>query len=172
MQINIKRSMKFITLAVFAALIASVSAQVYSYMYIQGSGEISTGGMKWQKGTTAPSATAIVGATVTNLNLTTPANNSRIFTDCLRLINNDETSHTFSIESATTGGSAANFDAFDMVVYHNGGSDVATISIKSNGSAPALTIDASETLYVRFELYPTAGQTSGKVSFTVTLTYE
>lgn len=172
MQINMKRSMKFITLAVFAALIATVSAQVYSYMYIQGSGEITTGGMKWQKGATAPSTTTIVGATVTNLNLTTPANNSRIFTDCLRLTNNDATSHTFSITSATTGGSAANFDAFDMVVYHDGGLDIATISIKSEGTASDLVIDASETLLVRFELYPTTGQTTGKVSFTVTLTYE
>lgn len=172
MKFSFKKSLKLVTLLVLSMIIATVSAQIYTYMYIEGSGEITSGGMKWMLGTIAPGGAAIEGARVRNLNLSIPANNPRNFTDCLRLVNNDDAVHTFDLASTMTGGNTANFTDFDMVVYHLDGSRVAKISIKTSGTASALTIDNLETLYVRFEVNPVADKISGKISFTVTLTYE
>ena len=172
MQINIKKSMKFITLAVFAALIATVSAQVYSYMYIQGSGSITTGGMSWAKGATAPAGSSVSGVYVRNLNLSIQADTPKNFTDCLHLTNNDASPHTFSIAAKVTAGNISKFTTFDMVVYQSGGARVGSISVKNDGSTSGLSIGGSTTLYVRFEVVPLTGEITGYMSFTVTLTYE
>jgi len=172
MQINYKKAAKLITLAVSTLLIATVSAQMYSYMYIQGSGTISTGGLGWAKGTTAPAGSTVEGVYVKNLNLSITADTPMNFTDCLHLINNDASSHTFGLEATVTGGNTTKFNTFDMVVYHSDETGVSKISIKNGESASSLTIDGSETLYVRFEVDPLLGETTGDMAFTVKLTYE
>lgn len=173
MRINIRKSAKFIMLAIFAALIATVSAQVYSYMYIQGSATITTGGMSWTKGGTAPTGSAIDGVYVKNLNLSITKDTPSNFTDCLLLTNNDATAHTFSIAATVTAGDISKFTTFDMVISQSqsGGIRVGSISVKNSGSATGLSIGASTTLYVRFEVVPVTGQTTGYMAFTVTLTY-
>jgi hypothetical protein len=172
MNVSYKKALKIITLLATTILIASVSAQVYSYMYIQGSGAITTGGMSWQKGSTAPAGSTIDGVYVKNLNLSIPLSTPKNFTDCLHLSNNDATSHTFSIAAAVTGGNTSKFTTFDMVVYQSGGARIAKISIKNSESASGLSISGSATLYVRFEVIPLTGETTGNMAFTVTLTYE
>jgi hypothetical protein len=172
MQINTKKSLKFITLLVFASIIGTASATIYSYMYIQGSGSIGAGGMSWAKGTDAPAGSSISGVYVRSLNFSIPVNNPKNFTDALHLINTDATSHTFSIAAAVTGGSTLNYTSFDMVVYQSGGARVGKISVKDSGSASGLSISGSTTLYVRFEVVPVTDATNGYMAFTVTLTYQ
>jgi len=172
MKLNYRKSAKLITLAITSLLIAAVSAQVYSYMYIQGSGTITTGGISWVKGTTAPAGAVVQGHTVTNLNLTVPENTFQNFTDCLRLVNNDASSHTFGLETTVTGGNASKFTTFDLAVYQLSGTRITKISVKNQQSASGLTITASQTLYVRFEVDPLTGETSGYMAFTVKLTYD
>jgi hypothetical protein len=167
-----KKSQKLLFLLFTSLLIGVVSAQVYSYMYIQGSGTITTGGLAWQLGSTAPGGTSIQGYTVKNLNLTIQKNNFKNFTDCLRLINNDATSHTFSLASAVTAGNTTKFTTFNLAVYQSGGARITKISIKNQQSASSLTIQGSETLYIRFEVDPLTDETSGYMAFTVTLTYD
>jgi len=171
MQIRAKKLIKFITLAICAALIATVSANIYKQMYIQGSGSITTGGLSWAKGTSAPSGAVISGVTVQNLNLSILADTPENFTDCLRLINNDATAHSFNVSSAVTAGDVTKFSAFNMVVYSATGSRIGTINILTGGSATGMSIAGSQTLYVRFEVVPLTGATSGYVAFTITLTY-
>jgi hypothetical protein len=170
MQINIKKSMKFITLAVFAALIATVSAQIYYSMYIQGSGII-TQGLGWKLGTSAPVGASISGVTVQNLNLSVHTNTPVNFTDCLELVNNDKVPHSFGITSLVTAGSASNFTTFSMVVYDLAGNRIGAVNILTNGAVSNLPIAASQTLYVRFEVTPVTDATSGYISFTMTLQY-
>jgi FAD/FMN-containing dehydrogenase len=171
MNINYKKCLKIVTLVITAILIGSVSAATYSYMYIQGSGSITSGGLSWAKGGDAPAGATVVGAYVTNMNFSIPVNSPRNFTDSLHLINADTSPHTFSIESTVTAGNTTKFSAFDMAIYQSGGARVAKISIKSGGSASGLTIQGSETLYIRFEINPLTDAASGYLAFTVKLTY-
>lgn len=173
-QIRGKKSLKLLFLLCTALLIGTVSAQIYSYMYIQGSGTITTGGLSWAKGATAPAGASVQGYTVTNLNLSILQNNFSNFTDCLRLINNDASGHTFSLVATVTGGNSTKFTTFDLVVSttSTGGTGIAKISIKNSGTASGLTISASQTLYVRFEVDPLLNANSGTMAFTVKLTYD
>jgi len=172
MKINYKKILKLATLLISSLLIAVVSAQVYSYMYIEGSGTITTGGMKWEKGTTAPTGAHIEGYTVKDLNLSIPTNTFMNFTDCLRLINDDTTNHTFSLEITSVYGDTANFTTFNLAVY-NSTDTYATLNVKNQGDkAIDLYISGSATLYIRFEVDPVQDKTSGYMYFTVKLTYE
>jgi hypothetical protein len=174
MNINYKKSLKLITLLIASLIISTVSAQIYSYMYIEGSGTITNQELGWTLGSTAPTGATVDGPYVKNLNLSIPANNPKNFTDCLRIVNNDVSNgYTFSLEISTVGGDSSNFTTFDLVLYNSGGSRLATLDVKTQGSsASSLSIAASETLYIRFEITPLTDQTEGYFHFTVKLTYE
>jgi hypothetical protein len=170
-QIWAKKSLKLLLLLLSSLLIGTVSATVYSHMYIQGSGTI-LGGLNWQKGTLFPAGASIVGGTVENLDLSVRENASVTYTDCLRLVNDDNSTHTFGLAAAVTGGSFANFTTFNLNVStgSDGSGQIASISI-NGGSASSLSITAGEILYVSFELVPLESANMGTVSFTITLTY-
>jgi len=55
MKMNYKKTLKFVTLIITSLLIATVSAQIYRYMYIDGSVTISSAKMIWILGDNAPS---------------------------------------------------------------------------------------------------------------------
>ncbi len=172
MQMNYRKIIKLVTLLASALLIGTVSAVTYSYMYVQGSGTITTGELSWATGADAPAGTTIAGAYVTNLNFSIPKNQPMNFTDSLHLINADTSSHAFGIEATVTGGDNTKFSTFDMVIYQSGGLGLAKVNIKNNETASSLTIQGSETLYLRFEVNPLLDETVGTMAFTVKLTYE
>jgi hypothetical protein len=170
--IKSKKSLKIVALLVTSLVIATVSAQTYSYMFIHGGATITGGVLSWAPGTGTPGGTTIVGPTVSNLDFSVPADTIQNFTDVLHLINAEASSHTFGLSATVTAGNTAKFTTFDMVVYKSGGARVTSISVKDQGSVSGQTIDASETLYVRFEVQPLAGETDGYLAFTIQLTYE
>jgi hypothetical protein len=177
MNLNYKKSTKIIILLISTILIATASAQVYSYMYIQGSGEAAATGLRWVKGTDAPTATTIVGSTVTNLNLTTNGGNPRNYTDCLRIQNLDSAeSHAFTLTVTSSTGNVSNWQEFNLVVFNatTGGTQQAVLDILTQGaSVTGLTIPQSATWGVLFELIPIANPMTGQqIVFTVQLTYE
>ncbi len=172
MQLNNRKIFKIATLLLTSAIIASVSAVTYSYMYIQGSGSITTGGLSWETGTDAPAGTTISGVYVQNMNFSIPADSPRNFTDSLHLINADNSNHNFGIGATVTSGTPSKFNTFDLVIYNSTDIGIAKVSVKDGASQSGLTISALETLYVRFEVNPVIGETSGGIAFTVTLTYE
>jgi hypothetical protein len=171
MNVKFKKSLKIVTLLVTALVIATASAQVYSYMYIKGSASITTGGLSWAKGASAPAGATVNGYTVNNLNFSVPENTFQNFTDSLELTNHDATSHTFDLATTITAGSAADFTTFDMIVYNAAGARLGTVNIKTAGSATGIAIAASTTLYVRFEIDPVTDTSSGYLAFTIQLTY-
>jgi len=172
MKINYKKMLKFATLLVTSLIIATVSAQIYSYMYIEGSGTIvTTGGLRWELGSSAPSGASIDGYTVKNLNLTIPKNTFRNITDCLRIINDDANGHYFDLQVISVGGSPAKFARFNLAVYNNTGT-YGTLDLRTQGNkVENLYIGGGATLYIRFEIEPVTEQT-GSMYFTVKLTYE
>jgi len=176
MEINHKKSLKFITLLITSLLIAVASAQIYNYMYISGSGEITTTGLRWEQGDDFPFGGSIVGPTAT-LPMTTNEGNPRNYTDCLRLHNLDAAvSHSFNITVTSSPSSTlnkANFTKFNLVLFNAADVQVAVLDLKTQGSqATSLTIGQGETWRVLFELVPIADPTTGaKVDFEVTLVY-
>ena len=176
MNMNYKRSLKFLTLLIMSILIAAVSADIYSYMFIEGSGTI-TGSeqLSWVAGASAPAGATFQGAYVKNLNLSIPENTPRNFTDCIELVNNNATaSITFGLEVTAVGGVPTQFTTFDLVLSDaaDGGTRLASGSLKTTGTiATGLIIAASDTLYIRFEVNPAVDQTSGYMWFTIRLTY-
>ena len=138
MKLNLKKSLKIVTLLILSLVIAVASSQVYSYMYIKGSASITTGGLSWALGVSAPSGATVNGYTVNNLNFSVPENTFQNFTDSLELTNNDATCHTFDLATTITAGSAADFTTFDMIVYNAAGARLGTVNIKTAGSATGI----------------------------------
>jgi len=172
MKMNYKKSLKFITLLLASLLIATASAEIYSYMYIQGSGTITGQQLSWQLGTN-PCGASIQGYTVNNLNITIPQNTFQNITDSIRLVNNNNTyGYTFNITTTVVGGDPSKFTIFDFVMYYSNGTQVAKFSIKNQGSATNLNIAKSQTLYIRFEVDPLLDAASGYMYFTLKLTYK
>jgi hypothetical protein len=172
MNVKFKKSLKFITLLVAALLIATVSATIYNYMYIEGSGQITTTGLTWELGTDAPGSASISGPTAT-IPMTTNLGNPRNYTDCLHLINQDGTAHSFNITVTTSTGDAADFTEFNLVLFNSTSAQVDVLDLLTQGVTTSThSIGGSETWQILFELIPIASPTTGnEVDFTLTLIY-
>ena len=159
------------TLLISTLLIATASATVYKYMYIDGSVTISTTtGLKWVEGSDAPSGTTIVGSTVTlplTVNNGTPVN----FTYCLYLENLDPTTDHPLIIEVTTASGTTDFNKFNLMLFENVSSThIHTLDVTTTDSYSD-TITQSEVWRFTFEVYAKPGA-SGPVDFDITVTYE
>jgi hypothetical protein len=173
MNAKYKKSLKFVTLLMTALLIATVSAEIYNYMYINGTGTITTTGLRWGIGPDAPAGTTVTGPTVT-VALTTNEGNPRNYTQCLNVTNLDAAlTHSFNITVSSSTGDVAEFTEFNLVLFDASNNEVAVLNLLSQGSsATLLTIGTSEVWPILFELIPVASPTpDASVTFTVTLVY-
>jgi hypothetical protein len=170
MNAKYKKSLKIVTLLITAILIATASAQIYSYMYIHGSATISGSELVWSLGDNAPTGASISGYNANDLNFSVPQNTFKNFTDALRLTNNNDTIITFGLAADITGGSTTDFTTLDLVVYDSAGT-IDSLDVLTEGTATDIDIDPSEILYIRFEIDPKLDATTGDVAFTITLTY-
>jgi hypothetical protein len=173
MNAKYKKSLKIVTLLISAIIIATASATTYSYMFIHGGATISTGILSWTLGTSAPSGAQINGHTADNFNFSIPQDTFQNFTDSLRLVNSDGSNgYSFDLSTDVTAGDTSKYTTFNMVVYDSGGAGLDSLDVLTEEStSSSLTIDASETLYIRFEIEPLTGESSGYLAFTVQLTY-
>ena len=172
---KMRKCLKLLTLLISSLLIATVSAQIYNYMYIQGSGQVTTGeGLKWELGSDLPTpAPTITGPTVSGLDLTTNDGTKRNYTDCLHLVNQDVSAHTFNITVTTSSGDWTDFTEFNLVLFNASGSQQAVLNLKTLDEVTGLSIPGSATWTVLFELIPIPAATGTPVgTFEVTLTYE
>ena len=174
-KIRSKKALKFLGLLISAMVIAAVSAQVYSYMYITGTAEASTTGLRWLAGADAPSGTTISGGTVSSLAMKTNEGNERNYTDCLRIQNLDGAeSHNFMLNVTSSTGNVSNWQEFNLVLFDNSSAQVAVLDILTqDANVTGLTIPAAVTWRVLFELIPISNPVvSQQIVFTVQLTYE
>lgn len=104
-------------LLVSSILIATASAGVYKYMYIDGSITIGTAELVWIAGADAPSDISIDAGTVT-MDLDVEPGYPVNFTECLYLKNEDSAAHNLTI-SVTTAVLTADFDECFMHIYEN-----------------------------------------------------
>jgi len=176
MKMEYKKIAKLITLLITSLLIATVSAQIYSYMYIDGSVTIGTAKLIWIEGENAPGDISIAGSTVTmdlDVEPGTPIN----FTECLFLKNQDGSAHNMTI-NVTTALSSSDFDESKMHIYENSTSSWVYVD-----TLDLLTLDSYETYttndplgssgYYRmtFEVAAKAGA-SGTKDFDIQVRYE
>jgi len=179
MKINLKKSLKLVTLLITSILIAAVSAQVYSYMYIDGSVTIGTAKMIWLEGENAPGDTTISGGTVT-IDLDIQPGINQNFTECLFLKNNDTASHNLTM-TVTTNVSTSTFEWFNTYIYENATVpgvwtyvDTLTMTTQSDsystytGNTP---LDSGEYYRLSFDVKAKTG-TSGTVNFDIEVRYE
>jgi len=117
MNMNYKKTLKFVTLLITSLLIATVSAQTYVYMYINGSVTIGSEQLVWIAGASAPGDISIAGGTVT-LDLDVQPGVDQNFTECLFLKNQDIADHNLTI-NITTAVSTGTFDSFYADIYEN-----------------------------------------------------
>ncbi len=119
-KIRSKKALKFLGLLISAMVIATASAQVYRYMFIDGSIQVGTQEMSWIIGDEAPTGSSISGTTAIltgfPVDQGTPAN----FTETLFLKNNNvsETTYNYTI-TITTALSSTDFTTAKMHIYEN-----------------------------------------------------
>jgi len=174
MNAKYKKSLKIVTLLITALLIATASAQIYNYMYIQGTGQITSTGLRWELGTDAPGTAGVSGPTAT-VPMTTNEGNPRNYSDCLHLVNLDgSATHDFNLTVTSSTGDAAEFQEFNLVLFDTTNAEVAVLDLLTQDDyTSTLTIGVSETWRVLFELIPVASPTpDSTVTFEVTLIYE
>lgn len=181
MNVNYKKSLKFITLLVSALLIATVSAATYSYMFINGTVTIGTQKIIWIAGPDAPGDIAISGGTVT-MDLDVQPGVEQNFTQCLYLKNNETgTAHNLTV-TVTSPVSSGTFDLMRIHIYKNetGGAafdefvDTLDVTVQNDqyttytGNTPLL---AQGYYQLTFTVKAKTG-TSGSPTFTIEVRYE
>ncbi|MBS7633427.1 hypothetical protein KEJ15_07430 [Candidatus Bathyarchaeota archaeon] len=166
-----RKVIKILSLLITSALIATVSAATYKYMYIDGSVTISTTtGLKWVEGSDAPSGTSIAGSTVTlplSVQNGTPIN----FTYCLYLQNLDTTANHSLLISVTNDANTTLYDEFNIFIFNNAsGSYIDTINVLTTDSCSG-SILTSEVWRLTFEVAAKASA-SGTDTFDIQVRYE
>jgi len=111
MKTNIKKVLKLVTLLVTSIIIATASAQVYTYMYLRGSITVGTQKIVWIK-----EGQEVSGDTV-QMSFNVEPGVTRTFNDTLYLKNKDTTDHTVNI--TVTDSVGPNFETCKVYVYEN-----------------------------------------------------
>jgi len=170
MNAKYKKSLKIVTLLITAILIATVSADVYRYMYIDGSITVGSAKLVWLEGTDVDSS--ITGSTaVVNLNVEDeiPIN----FTEALFLKNVDggANSYTYTI-SVSTPLSSSDFEVAKIHVYENYTTPwtyLGTVDLTSSSSTYQNTL--ADGNYLRLTIEVKAIQDSISRNFDVQVEY-
>ena len=176
MNLNYKKPAKILLLLLSSILIASVSAQVYRYMYIDGSVTVGSAMLIWIKGVGAPGDSTVSGSTFT-VDLDVAPGEPLNFTDCVYLKNQDSAAHNMTI-SVTTTITGADFDECKMHIYANSTGSwvyVDTLDIETSDSYETYTgntpLGAGNFYKMEFEVAATTGA-SGSYDFDLQVEYE
>jgi len=172
MNVNYKKSLKLITLLISALLIATVSAQAYRFMYIEGTVTISQDkGLKWVKGDEASAGTSISGSTAT---VDIPISNGTTanFTHYLYLKELDTSAHSLVINiTDIAAASLYETNGFNLTIYNNvTGAHIDTLDVLTTDSYSG-SITADAIWHITFEV-ATKTDASGIDDFAVQFRYE
>lgn len=136
MKFNYKKSLKFVTLLITALLIATVSAAIYDYMYLNANVGVQGMSLEWVSGDDGTDAgTSISGVTATLTNLKGPPNGTRIYADPVRLNNTGGSSVTFDLTIDAITGDTGQLDSIYVKIYSlNTSSWIQNMTIWANGA--------------------------------------
>jgi hypothetical protein len=175
MNAKYKKVLKLVSLLLTATIIATASANVYSYMYIDGSVTIGSPKLVWLKDASADAT--IAGGTIT-MDLDVEAGVIQNFTDWIRLNNTDIAAHNVTI-SVTTELSTSTFDSAIAYLYKNDTATtlqyVDTLNLTTLNDQYSTTFGTELLSYqyysFTFEIQAAEG-TSGTVNFDLETVYE
>jgi hypothetical protein len=165
-----KKSAKFLILLLTSMLIATVSAEVYRYMYIDGS--ITVGGARliWILGTDAPGDASIAGSTLImdlDVEQGTPLN----FTEAAFLKNNSTSAANINI-TIMTPVSSSDFQRAKMHINENSTASwqyVDTLDLTNGADLYTGSLPAGNYLRITFEVNATIS--TGTRSFDIQVEY-
>lgn len=172
MNVNYKKTLKLVTLLATSLLIATVAAETYRYMYIDGSINITNAKMLWILGGDAPTGTTITGSTVS---MTLNVENGTLLnlTDVLFLKNANSTG-SFNIQlSITTALSASDFDTANIHIYSNSTGTwifVDTLTLTNVADTYSGSLDAGNYLRMSYEIQAKP-EASGSKPFDIQVRY-
>jgi hypothetical protein len=136
MQINYKKSLKFLTLLISAILISSVSAAIYDYMYLNGTVGVQGMSLAWLSGADGTdSGTTINGVTAALTNLKGPPNGTRVYADPVELNNTGASPITFNLTIDTVSGDTPQLISIYVKLYNmNDSSLKGTLNVWESGA--------------------------------------
>jgi len=136
MKLNYKKSLKLITLLVSALLIATVSADIYNYLYLDATMGVQGLALGWDDGTDTGVIADINGLTCSVTGLTGPAGGTREYSDAVRLTATGATV-TFYVEVIdVTGTSTGDMDTIVVKIYDTSDDSLvtgSTLTVWDNG---------------------------------------
>ena len=171
MNVNYKKALKLVTLLATSLLIATVAADTYRYMYIDGSVTISSSKMLWFTGEDALGA-SIAGSTAT-IDLDVEEGTPAIFNETLFLKNDNATGSFSILLSITTAVSGTDFAKCEMKIYENSTTTwtlVDTLDLTNAADSYSGSLAAGNYLRMSFEVTAATGA-SGNKPFDIQVRY-
>ena len=118
-KIRSMKALKLLGLLISSILIATVSAALYDYMYLDADVSVEGIALKWINGTDGGTAgTSISGLTATLTNLKGPPNGTRVYPDPVRLNNTGTSSVSFNITVFAVTGDTVNMSSIIVKIYN------------------------------------------------------
>jgi len=119
MKMNYKKSLKFITLLLASLLIATVSATVYTQMFLSTRVGVAGLSLKWVEGTNANVTCNIVGSTCTLTGLNGYPSQTAIYNDTVGIMNAGSGTVTFNITTTQCQGSTSKLTSIYVKIYNS-----------------------------------------------------
>jgi len=119
MKLNYKKSLKFITLLLASLLIATVSATVYTQMFLNATVGVAGLSLKWVQGNNGDVTCSIVGSICTLTDLDGYPGQTTIYNDTVRITNAGSNAATFNITTTQCQGSTNNLTSIYVKIYNN-----------------------------------------------------
>ena len=157
MKTNIKRTLKFVTLLVTSLLIATVSAQVYTQMFLQATVGVTGASLQWTDGSNTDVTADIAGSTCTITGLQGSPGLTAVYNDTVRITNVGSSTVTFNITTTQCEGSTANLTSIYIKIYNNTDESLLyTLTVWASGSMgdpiENVQIEAAETWKLSWEI--------------------
>jgi type 1 fimbria pilin len=119
MKMNYKKSLKFITLLLASLLIATVSATVYTQMFLSARVGVAGLSLKWEQGTNANVTCTIVGSTCTLTGLKGYPGQTTKYNDTVKITNAGSSTVTFNITTTQCEGSTSKLTSIYVKIYNS-----------------------------------------------------
>jgi type 1 fimbria pilin len=119
MKINYKKSLKFITLLLASLLIATVSATVYTQMFLNANVGVAGLSLKWVQGTNSGVTCDIVGSTCALDGLDGYPSITAIYNDTVKITNAGSSAVTFNITTTQCQGSTSKLTSIYVKIYNS-----------------------------------------------------
>lgn len=174
------KALKLLSLLLMSIVIATVSASVYNYMYMQSSQiSVEAADVRFVTGTDSTASGATIGTNGTYVSFNSMAgwpNSTRVYQDAIGIQNYDTSARTIELKFDQAGdwsGDTSDIDYIYVKIFDTvgGTQQGTTITIGSAGSSTGtLSLSASTTWHVQWEIKWKAGTLSTKnVSVKLTL---